>query len=179
MVALYFALFVVPEGHLRLPPAHFLRATFAEPTRFSALEMAFLVLCIFASGGLFFYRFGPILRTVVRSKKDADFSLNPLGRRVWDFFWEVLCQAKVIEQRPAPGIAHAFVFWGFLAFALVSLNHFAVGMKLGFLPPATIVGRFYFIFGGFMGATRRGFDRGPICAAVFCPSGVAGEEGLL
>ena len=108
--------------------------------------MTLLVVCILASGGLFFWRFGPILRTVLRSKKDADFSLQPLGRRVWEFFWEVLCQAKVIEQRPAPGLAHAFVFWGFLAFALVSLNHFAVGMTIGFLPPTSLVGRFYFWF---------------------------------
>ena len=28
-------------------------------------------------------------------------------------------------ERPLPGIAHAFVFWGFLAFALVSFNHVA------------------------------------------------------
>ncbi|MBB5056569.1 Fe-S oxidoreductase [Granulicella aggregans] len=108
--------------------------------------MGLLAFCILISGGLFFWRFGPILRTILRSKEDADFSLHPLGRRVWEFFWEVLCQAKVIEQRPAPGIAHAFVFWGFLAFALVSLNHFAAGLRLGFLPPESLVGRFYFDF---------------------------------
>ena len=44
-----------------------------------------------------------------------------------DFVWEVLLQGKVIRERPLPGIAHAFVFWGFLAFALVSINHFANG----------------------------------------------------
>ncbi|WP_263381850.1 (Fe-S)-binding protein [Granulicella arctica] len=120
--------------------------TIAEPLQFSSVEIAVLLVAVAASAGLFFWRFGPILRTVYYSKKDADFSLNPVGRRVWDFFWEVLCQAKVIEQRPAPGIAHAFVFWGFLAFALVSLNHFAVGVRLGFLPPASFAGAFYFLF---------------------------------
>ncbi len=105
---------------------------FSEPTQFSPLEVASLVLCVAVSGVLFFYRFAPILKIILRSKKDADFSLHPLGRRVWEFFWEVLCQSKVIQQRPLPGIAHAFVFWGFLAFALVSLNHFFVGMRLGF-----------------------------------------------
>ena len=69
-----------------------------------------------------------------------------LGPRIWSFFWEVLCQAKVIRQRPIPGLLHAFVFWGFLAFALVSLNHFAVGLGVGFLPPASYIGRFYFLF---------------------------------
>ena len=121
-------------------------ATIAEPLQLSLIEITIFVLALLLSGVLFFWRFGPILRTIYHAKKDADFSLHPLGRRVWDFFWEVLCQAKVIEQRPAPGIAHAFVFWGFLAFALVSLNHLAIGFRLGFLPPASYVGGFYFIF---------------------------------
>jgi Fe-S oxidoreductase len=123
-----------------------LSGTLAEPARFSVLESIALILCVLASAGLFFWRFGPILRNILRSKKDADFSLHPIGRRVWDFFWEVLCQGKVIRQRPLPGLAHAFVFWGFLAFALVSLNHFATGLNLGFLSPTSIIGRFYFYF---------------------------------
>jgi Fe-S oxidoreductase len=122
--------------------------TLNEPVHFSAVEIAFLLIAVAISGGFFFYRLRPILTTVLRSKKDDDFSLHPLGKRVWLFFWEVLCQAKVIKQRPAPGIAHAFVFWGFLAFALVSTNHFFVGLRLGFLPPESLIGRFYFIFAG-------------------------------
>ena len=55
----------------------------------------------------------------------------------------MLCQAKVIRQRPLPGVAHAFVFWGFCAFALVTLNHFAVGLGVCFLDPAGWFGRFY------------------------------------
>jgi Fe-S oxidoreductase len=121
---------------------------FAEPVHFSLAEMVLLLAAMAVSAGLFFWRFGPILRTILRSKNDADFSLRPVGRRVREFVWEVLCQAKVIRQRPAPGLAHAFVFWGFLAFALVSLNHFAVGLRMGFLPPGSGVGGFYFLFAG-------------------------------
>ena len=131
-----------------VPGTVLLSKTFSEPAHFSSAEVALLAVFTLASGGLFFWRFAPILRTVLSSKKDTDFSLHPLGKRVWEFFWEVLCQAKVVQQRPAPGIAHAFVFWGFLAFALVSINHFAVGMRLGFLPPSSLVGSFYFIFAG-------------------------------
>jgi Fe-S oxidoreductase len=120
--------------------------TLNEPLHFSALEIALLLLAVALSGGLFFARFMPILRNIFGAKKDEDFSLSPIGKRVWLFFWEVLCQAKVIKQRPAPGIAHAFVFWGFLAFALVSINHFATGIRLGFLPPQSLVGEFYFLF---------------------------------
>ena len=121
-------------------------ATLAEPGKFSRLEVALLLIGAAISIALFFRRFGPILCIIFRSKKDKDFSLHPIGRRMWDFFWEVLCQGKVIRQRPLPGLAHAFVFWGFLAFALVSLNHLANPFGLAFLRPASYVGNFYFLF---------------------------------
>jgi Fe-S oxidoreductase len=123
-----------------------LRDTVAEPVGFAWYESTLVVLAALVSLVLFLRSFWPILSTILRSKKDADFSLQPIGRRVWDFVWEVLCQGKVIRQRPLPGLAHAFVFWGFLAFALVSLNHMAHGVGLGFLPPPSIIGRFYFDF---------------------------------
>jgi Fe-S oxidoreductase len=118
--------------------------TLAEPQHFQFAEKLVFVALAVASGLLFWHRFGPILKKILASKKDADFRLFPLGKRVWDFFWEVLCQAKVIRQRPLPGLAHAFVFWGFCAFALVTLNHCAVGLGVGFLDPEGWFGRFYF-----------------------------------
>src|SRR5487761_777533 len=130
-------------GAAFIPGIH-LSATLAEPRHFSGLEVALLLIGSVISLVLFFWRFGPILRTIFRSKKDTDFSLRPIGRRVGDFVWEVLCQGKVIRQRPLPGLAHAFVFWGFLAFALVTLNHCAMGLGVGFLSPTGFFGRFYF-----------------------------------
>lgn len=67
---------------------------------------------VVAAGSLFAFwgRFGTVYQTILRSKHDADFQLAPVGKRIWDFFWEVLCQAKVIKERPLPGLAHAFVF---------------------------------------------------------------------
>ena len=121
-----------------------LPATLAEPQRFSLWEKLLLVALIVASVALFLSRFAPILKRVLQSRKDPNFTLAPIGKRIWDFFWEVLCQAKVIRERPLPGLAHAFVFWGFCAFALVTLNHIAVGFGTGFLDPAGFFGRFYF-----------------------------------
>ncbi|HTB96712.1 MAG TPA: (Fe-S)-binding protein [Terracidiphilus sp.] len=118
--------------------------TLAEPQYFALWERLLFAAMVLASGGLFWRRFGPILHKILESRKDPDFHLFPIGRRVWDFFWEVLCQAKVIQQRPLPGIAHAFIFWGFCAFALVTLNHCAVGLGIGFLSPDGPFGRFYF-----------------------------------
>jgi Fe-S oxidoreductase len=88
----------------------------------------------------FWWRFGAVLRRIRAAKPDADFSLFPVGRRFRELVWEVMLQAKVIRERPLPGIAHAFVFWGFCAFALVTLNHIAIGFGTHLLAP----GGFYF-----------------------------------
>ena len=124
----------------------FLPATLAEPHHFSIWERLLFAGLAVASGALFWQRFGPILHRILQAKKDADFQLYPISRRIREFVWEVLCQGKVIRQRPLPGLAHAFVFWGFCAFALVTLNHCAVGLGVGFLDPTGWFGRFYFTF---------------------------------
>jgi Fe-S oxidoreductase len=118
--------------------------TLAEPQHFSLWEKLLLAVLVIASAALFWRRFWPILDLILKSKKDPDFHIAPIGRRIWDFFSEVLCQSKVIRQRPLPGIAHACVFWGFCAFALVTLNHLAAGFGLGFLSSAGFFGRLYF-----------------------------------
>jgi len=122
--------------------------TMAEPVRFSVGEMVLVATLCAASAGAFVGRVWPIASNILRAKKDVGFSIRPVGRRVLVFFWEVLCQAKVIRQRPLPGMAHAFVFWGFLAFALVSLNHLVTAFGLGFLQRVGAVGTFYFGFAG-------------------------------
>jgi len=105
----------------------------------------FLVLLVASLLG-FWSRFNKAWRIIRASKKDDDFRLPPVGRRSADFIWEVMLQGKVISQRPLPGIAHALVFWGFCVFALITINHFAEGVRLGFLDRAGFFGRFYFGF---------------------------------
>jgi Fe-S oxidoreductase len=107
----------------------------------------FLVLLAASLYG-FWLRFGKVWRTVRGSKKDPEFRIRPLGRRLADFTWEVLLQGKVIWQRPLPGLAHALVFWGFCVFALITLNHFAEGFRIGFLDRTGVFGPFYFGFAG-------------------------------
>jgi Fe-S oxidoreductase len=116
----------------------------AEPRHFALWEQGLFVALAGASVYGFWRRFGPILGKILQSKRDPDFHLFPIGKRVWDFVWEVLLQAKVIRERPLAGLAHALVFWAFCAFGLVTLNHCAVVFGLGFLDPAGRVGRFYF-----------------------------------
>src|SRR5690349_14847276 len=107
---------------------------------FSATEKVLVAMLLVASVAGFWWRFGAVLRKIRAAKPDADFSLRPIGPRIRELVWEVMLQVKVIRQRPLPGLAHAFVFWGFCAFALVTLNHIAIGFGIRLLAP----GSFYF-----------------------------------
>ncbi len=107
----------------------------------SALFLILLVASVFG----FWRRFGKVWHVILQSKKDADFRIQPVARRVADFIWEVMLQGKVISQRPLPGIAHALVFWGFCVFALITANHFAEGLRLGFLDRNGVIGPVYFV----------------------------------
>ena len=104
-----------------------------------------LMVAIFAiSSALFWKRFGRVAALIQGAKADPGFSLSPLAPRIREFIWEVALQAKVIRQRPLPGLAHAFVFWGFCAFALVTLDHLAAGLGFRLLDREGWFGGFYF-----------------------------------
>ena len=153
--------------------------TLAEPQHFSLWEKLLLATLIVVSGALFWRRFGAVLDRILKSKKDPDFHIAPIGRRIWDFFSQVLLQSKVIRQRPLPGIAHALVFWGFCAFVLVTLNHFAAGFGAGFLAPGGFFGRFYFWFRRRLRARLRGGNSRSLHPALSCSPALAGPEALL
>jgi Fe-S oxidoreductase len=110
----------------------------------SLVEIAIFLVLLAASAYGFWMRFGKVVAKIRAAKPDPGFSLQPIGQRIWDFFSEVMLQSKVIQQRPLPGIAHAFVFWGFCAFALVTLNHFATGVGFPFLSRESWFGKIYF-----------------------------------
>ena len=114
----------------------------------SSTEIVFVLLLMAGSLAGFALRFLRVARKIREAKPDADFKLAPVGKRVWDFVSEVLLQSRVIRQRPLPGLAHAFVFWGFCAFALVTLNHFATGFGFPFLSREGWFGAFYFGLAG-------------------------------
>ena len=112
----------------------------------SLVERAILALLLTASAGLFLWRIRKVANVIRHARATPDYALRPLGPRVMQFFSEVMLQSKVIAQRPLPGLAHAFVFWGFCAFALITINHLAAGFGAGFLSRDRSFGRFYFAF---------------------------------
>src|ERR1700681_4637977 len=105
-------------------------------------ERAVVLVLLLTSLSLFWWRFQKVLRVIRGSRATSDFQLAPVGPRIRQFLWEVMLQGKVIEQRPLPGLAHAFVYWGFLAFGLVTINHFASAFGLRFLTPDSAFGSF-------------------------------------
>jgi Fe-S oxidoreductase len=105
-----------------------------------------LLTLIVTSFTFFWLRFRKVVDRIRAARSEPDFKLHPIGRRVSKFFWEVLCQGKVIRERPLPGLAHAFVFWAFCAFALVTINHIATGFGVPFLSRVSFFGAFYFWF---------------------------------
>ena len=91
--------------------------------------------------------------SVLHSRPDADFRLRPLGPRLRRLLLEVLLQSKVIRERPAAGLAHAVVFWGFCAFALATADHLAAGFGLELVSRQSAFGRTYFaVVAAFAGA---------------------------
>jgi Fe-S oxidoreductase len=57
--------------------------------------------------------------------------LDRPGRRLGQMLLKVFLQIPVISQRPVTGLFHAFIFWGFLVFLGVTLNHVAEGFVEG------------------------------------------------
>ena len=103
-----------------------------------------ILICLSAAG--FWRRFRNVVGIISAAKPDSGFEVGSVMRRLWNFVREVLLQEKVIRQRPLAGIAHAFVFWGFCVFALVTINHIASGFGLPLLSRYGGFGWFYFGF---------------------------------
>lgn len=103
-----------------------------------------ILICLSLAG--FWYRLRNVVQIIAAAKPDPGFTLGSLAPRIRNFVGEVLLQGKVIRQRPAAGVTHAFVFWGFCAFALVTINHIATGFGVAFLSRTSGFGRLYFAF---------------------------------
>jgi len=107
----------------------------------------FLLLALLATASLLFWRrFGRVLTRIWQCKRESGFALTGLPQRCWLFFWEIICQAKVIRGRPLPGLAHAFLLWGFGAFLVAEVDHLASLFGYAFLDTQSAAGLFYFWF---------------------------------
>jgi Fe-S oxidoreductase len=58
------------------------------------------------------------------------FKLEDPAFHIARFASDVLAQRKTIDERPVPGVAHAFVFWGFVVFSLYTITEFLAGLGI-------------------------------------------------
>ncbi len=92
------------------------------------LSAAVLALLVVVFVGLFAVQ----VRTRLLLVRRAPGRLRTDGEieRTVRFVREVLFQSKVIAEKPLVGIAHALVFWGFVAFAGYSSTQFLKGLRI-------------------------------------------------
>jgi Fe-S oxidoreductase len=149
----------------------------------SLAEVVILTVLLCASAYAFWFRFRRVVRIIRSAKPDSTWNLRPIGPRVGRFIWEVLLQGKVIVDRPLPGIAHAFVFWGFCAFALVTINHLAAGFRVTLIPRDSIAGEFYFgfvaVFAGLVAVSIAGLAARRFLVRPVWLGKVSGESGII
>jgi Fe-S oxidoreductase len=89
------------------------------------LALAVLVLLFV---GLFALQVWARLRLVAAAPNT--FALDHAGFRLRRWFLDVALQRKTIAERPVVGVAHAFVFWGFVAFAGYTVAEFLRGLAI-------------------------------------------------
>ena len=65
-------------------------------------------------------------------KGTGDFPLDNLPSRIKKVFFEFILQKKVLSQRFWPGLMHALVFWGFIFFSIITIDHFLLGYNIHF-----------------------------------------------
>ncbi|MCU0275523.1 MAG: heterodisulfide reductase-related iron-sulfur binding cluster [Acidobacteria bacterium] len=96
----------------------------------SLIEKILFVAAVLLASGLALAEFMRKLR-LVNSGRKTD-RCDRLGRRLGRMAFTVFFQIPVIAQRPVSGLFHGFIFWGFLVFLGVTLNHVAEGFQEGF-----------------------------------------------
>jgi Fe-S oxidoreductase len=102
-------------------------APFCAAFLFDGLAQAtFIAICL-ASIWLFLKIVKRRLYSVLAAP--GDLPHNQIPKRLWRVFKEVILQYRVVRERPVAGILHAFVLWGFLAFAWVSAQHMLLGLR--------------------------------------------------
>jgi Fe-S oxidoreductase len=92
------------------------------------METLILWLLVFVFAGAFVGQVGERLRLVAEAPNTFD--VDQLGARAWRFVRDVLFQVRTIRERPVAGLAHAFVFWGFVAFGGYTTTEFLRGLGI-------------------------------------------------
>jgi Fe-S oxidoreductase len=100
------------------------------------------------------------------------FSVERLGYRLRRFLVDVVCQRQTIAGRPVAGLAHAFVFWGFVAFAGYTATEFLHGLGIADLTHSTWFQAYRLVLAGFAVGVLAGIIVLLVRRAVIRPIGL-------
>ncbi len=90
------------------------------------METVLLWILVLAFVGAFAAQVRTRLRLIAAAPNT--FAVDQLPFRIRRFLTDVLGQRRTIAERPLAGTAHAFVFWGFVAFGGYTLAEFLAGL---------------------------------------------------
>ena len=102
---------------------------------FTIIEKVLIATSILMAFGSFIYELRHRLRIIL--KGSGSLPTDHFILRSIRFIREVLLHEKVIKYRPLVGIMHALVFWGFIVFGIITIDHFALGLGIPLMSSST------------------------------------------
>ena len=94
---------------------------------FHLIEKSILVTLMLAA--ISFFSLELFKKYKIIMKGTGTFSFDRPIVRLKRVFDEFILQKKVLSQRFFPGLMHALVFWGFMAFGAITIDHFLQGFN--------------------------------------------------
>ena len=94
---------------------------------FSTIEQVILGTLVLAT--LFSFSFEIYKRFQIVMEGTGNFKFDSIHLRLKKVFVEFILQKKVLSQRFWPGLMHALVFWGFMFFGIITIDHFFIGFN--------------------------------------------------
>ena len=92
--------------------------------------MGTLLLWLLVLGFVGAFAFQVATRVRLIAGAPSTFSTDDVPARIWRFVTDVVGQRRTIKDRPIAGLAHAFVFWGFVAFGGYTAVEFLAGLGI-------------------------------------------------
>src|SRR6266542_5761125 len=92
--------------------------------------MSTLILAVLVAISLIIFAAQVATRLRLIAAAPNNFSFDRPAVRIRRFLVDVVFQWRTIRERPLTGLAHAFVFWGFIAFAGYTAAEFLYGLGI-------------------------------------------------
>lgn len=94
-------------------------------------EKVFIALILVGAIAYFVRRSVTLVQLLLLGTPDSENRFEHLGARALNAFLDVFVQRKVL-RKPVVGLLHLFIVWGFIVFAVNTINHFTGAFVRGF-----------------------------------------------